>query len=142
MSTRILASVFVLILSSLGPPAGAAALEPGLTSPPAPSVEASVCATASGGRRLACVEVADDGDRRADGTLCAYDDALGIFGWGFGDELVCVETTEDWGYVPGPGVCERTFGLDEPQVCVNGNDQCLLWVMSIRVVCEVSAPPD
>lgn len=139
MSTRILAA-FVLTLSSFGPPAGAAALDPGLTSPPEPSVEASACATALGGRRLACVEVAADGDGRADGTLCAYDDVLGVFGWGFGDELGCVETTEDWGYVPGPGVCERTFGLDEPQACVNGNDQCLLWVMGVRIVCQAGDP--
>lgn len=136
MKTVTVLALCVLTLVGLGPPADAASLGSDPVPTPDPTVEASACATALGGRQLACVHVAADSDGRAQGSVCGYDHVLGLFGWGFQDELVCVETTEDWGYVSGPGVCERTFGLDEPQVCVNGRDRCALWVMGVRIVCE------
>jgi len=101
-----------------------------------PTADVEACARTSSGRRLACLTVHADGDGRADGALCAYDDVLGLLGWGLQRELSCVETTRDWGFVSAPGVCERSLGIDKPHACVNGRDECLLWVMSVRVVCR------
>ncbi len=139
MTRIILPIVLVLTMVGFGPSA-ATALDAQRTRIPDPNGETSACAFTGSGQRLACFHVNADGDANASGWLCAYDDAIGIFGWGLGGELTCVETTDDWGYVSGPGVCERTLGIDEPHTCVNGKDQCLLWVMSVRVVCHASEP--
>jgi hypothetical protein len=99
-------------------------------------VAADACTTTPTGRRIACMQVAADDDGTAAGVLCIYDDALGVFGWGAGRDALCMETTSDWGYVSGGGVCTRVLGTDRPQACVNGRDQCVLWVMSVRLVCR------
>lgn len=127
--------------AELAPPPDFTGLEPGTAPTAGPllpdEVSAEACATTASGRRLACMQVHRDADGTADGVACVYDDALGIFGWGFRRALTCVETTEDWGFIGGAGLCERSLGLDRPDACVNGRDECLLWVWGLQVVCRV-----
>jgi len=143
----VLVGVCVLVAFGAVVPAAAAA-ESGavshrttrLTVPEHDEVSAAVsaCTTTPTGRRIACVDVSADGDGTAGGVLCVYDDALGVFGWGAGGDALCLATTSDWGYVGGAGACARVLGTDRPQACVNGRDGCLLWVMSVRMVCRTS----
>lgn len=111
-------------------PFGAAQAEP------EPAPQASNCARTGTGRRIVCFGVSTTGDW-AGATVCTYDDALGMLGWGLSRELTCLNANEDEGYLSqAPGACERSFGSDRPDACVNGRDRCLVWVLSVRIVCR------
>lgn len=117
-------------------------VRPSITVPdPRESVpDVSQCASTISGRRIACVtvtydEAVDDYPRT---TLCVYDDALKMVGWGMEKEVVCVSTNEDWGYVGAPGACVHVWGNENPIQCTNGKDGCLLWVMAQKFVCPRS----
>lgn len=103
-----------------------------------PPAEESECVRTGAGRRIVCT-----GGTIADGhgtnvNVCTYDDVLGVFGWGTANELVCVATNEHRGYLgTAPGACERTLGIEKPHACVNGREGCLVWVLSVRVLCHL-----